>query len=224
MICVPTGNEMATALRAVINRLEPILQSESSTIVHRACSLLKKAGCKKNWGYEIPNSEPMIFKRCTDRNDRSFVPTITCLIQVDESHGKESLPFCSWTIALILRYDEKRRNPRWHFDLADEQQGAPITHLKYGGHCHGDRSLDEAIKEPRWHTPVMDVILLAETVAANFFPNEWQEFRQDLSWCRHVSQSERLCYTHYMEALKETFNVSSTTMLNKVWRDKKSSM
>ncbi|EFG9153109.1 hypothetical protein BL864_005564, partial [Escherichia coli] len=112
---------------------------------------------------------------------------------------------------------------RWHVDLAnsDEQSGSvqsgPLYHLQYGGHHHGHRHLDEKLKEPRWCHPPMDVALMCEVVAANFFADKWALLSQDKTWCKSIKVFERLCYTQYLEKLHASLSKHDTTALGCMW-------
>lgn len=106
-------------------------------------------------------------------------------------------------------------------DLANKPggipQSGPLTHLQFGGHHHGNRAQDHPLKVPRWCHPPMDVALLCEVVAANFYEEEWLGLRDEPNWCQSISLFQRLCYTHYFDSMTKSLSMSSTTALRSMW-------
>jgi hypothetical protein len=63
----------------------------------------------------------------------------------------------------------------------------------------------------------MEVALLCEVVAANFYEEEWLELRDEPNWCQAISLYQRLCYRHYFERMNTCLSISSSTALNSMW-------
>ncbi len=159
-----------------------------------------------------------------DKNDKWVVPAIVS----DGIHIRQSEaalpPFDKLDLALEVSDEADGPVARWHLDLAnrktgkeDEWQPGPLIHLQYGGHIHNARHLDHPLKVPRWCHPPMEVVLLCEVVAANFYERQWLELREDSNWCRSVSVFEQLCYTDYAAKLQSALATSTRTALNSMW-------
>jgi hypothetical protein len=223
---IPDKDEMAKALRDCGELLLKcnILSSDGfSAVVATAERLRGKAAF--SWDYAIPKAEPMTFSSCVDRLGRRFTPKIGVEgINVVRPSNDAVLPFRRWDIALTLEFDDADVHcPRWHFDMANVEQPGPITHLQYGGYRHAGRSdLDTVIKEPRWFTAPLDVILLSEVVAANFFPEIWlQTLREDRRWCSLVHLSQNFCYPPFLSAMVASLGVSGASpILGLSWNDR----
>ncbi|MAN65539.1 MULTISPECIES: hypothetical protein [Hyphomonas] len=176
------------------------------------------------WDYSIPIQNPVSFLPCVDRQGRKFIPKIGVKeISVVTPANSEAIPFKKWDIALTLEFeDESVHCPRWHFDMANLDQPGPITHLQYGGYKHAPHNhLDSSVQQPRWFTPPMDVILLCEVVAANFFQEIWiQSLRQERRWLALIHQSQKICYPHYLAQLSKSIGVSgANVLLDASWND-----
>ncbi len=220
---VPDHKQMASALKAAAGLLSNIhiLSSEGVDSLNAAASRLYQYKDKsKSWSCQTAKAEPVQFEECSDRLDRVFVPKIgvDCIEVRDEA---DALPFAKWDISLLLEYEDATVHcPRWHFDLGNPGQDGPVTHLQYGGYKHKENAgLDVRIREPRWNTAPMDIILLCETVAANFFPKKWNsELRHDSQWAKLVKQSQKLCYPYYFRTLYDSLNSSDgPTHLDSCW-------
>ncbi|MBZ9854987.1 hypothetical protein LB566_14345 [Mesorhizobium sp. CA13] len=200
-----------------------IIQNEGFSSISRVSQKLKGGKDSLRWLVEVDRSEPIIFEEALDSKGNIIVPTITCEgIQVDQRKDVDH-PFSALDIAIEIGDDKKQPVARWHVDLANEDekngqiQSGPLFHLQYGGHQHGFRELDEKLKEPRWCHPPMDVALLCEVVAANFFPEKWAQLIQDQTWCKSIKVFERLCYTQYIEKLTHSLGRNDSTALGCMW-------
>ena len=217
MISVPSAEEMATSLRRCVHKLydNGILQQESLSVIDKVCAQLRSSRGKKVWSYSIGRGTPIRFVKTTDNNNDAIIPSI-CAEQISVDENQNPLPYVKWNIALEIRFQENNRLcARWHFDVANKRQPGPAIHLQYGG-----QKFDSHLDVPRWHTPLMDLVLLSEIVAANFFPERWMSIRDDPNWCKSVHMSQKLCFGPYLERVSSTLNISNKTVLNEIWNDR----
>ena len=217
MMVIPSAREMASSLSGSIHRLydNGILQHESLSVISEVSGKLHEFKDEKAWSYSVGHGKPILFVKALDKNGNAIIPSI-CVecISVDENHTPS--PYVKWNIALEVHFQKKRKPcARWHFDIANEEQSAPLTHLQYGG-----RKFDSHLDVPRWHTPLMDLILLSEIVTANFFPKLWTSVKDDPRWCECVQTSQKLCFGPYLNRVSKILGVSSKTVLNEVWNDR----
>lgn len=173
------------------------------------------------WSLEIDRYNPITFTETEDKNGASIFPQIVCeginVCYQDPSYP----PFIAFDIAIEIFDSNEAPVARWHVDLANENDGemqsGPLTHLQYGGHVANHRDKDHPLKVPRWNHPPMDLILLCEVTAANFYPEKWEELREDPSWCSAISVGQKLCYTAYLKKMVSGLSVSSKTLLHSMW-------
>lgn len=198
-----------------------ILEQEGYGVLMRVSSELKRAKGAISWVIEVDRGQPIRFVKHRDRSGKTITPTIVAKrIRVDQGQ-RTTPPFTSLDLALEI--DDEHGNPfsRWHLDLANAQGGAvqtgPLVHLQYGGHLHNAGHLDHPLKTPRWCHPPMELALLSEVVAANFFEKQWIEMRDDPGWCGAITLFQKLCYQHYAERLVQSLSQSATTTLNTMW-------
>jgi len=210
-------------MNAIATTLERhnIIEPEGYSVLSRLSRELQLGKAATTWSMEVDRGAPILFKRTKDEKSRWVKPRIVAKgIEIEQGEGG-SLPFRALDIALEVDDDSSQPLSRWHLDLANKPggvpQSGPLTHLQFGGHHHGNRAQDHPLKVPRWCHPPMDVALLCEVVAANFYEEEWLELRDQPNWCQSISLFQRLCYTHYFESMTKILSMSSTTALRSMW-------
>lgn len=220
----PTGRELAHRVRGVYTKLleEDIVTSDGYSAVCKACSFLARAGGQCAWYTSVDHEEPIIFSmsRIHSHEGKPVQPRITARELRISNLGKNYV-FASWNIALeVWHSDRDAMSPicRWHMDLANPGQSGPVLHLQYGGNIPSTMFV-APISEPRWIYPHLDLILMGEIVAANFFEDRWKVFREDPTWCGHISFAEKYCLSVYQERLQAGQATSRTTVLNEFWQD-----
>lgn len=198
-----------------------ILEQEGYAVLSRIAGELKRGKDAVSWVTEVDRGDPIRFVKHQDRGGKTISPAIIAKkITVDQKE-RRTPPFT--TLDLALEIDDDQGNPvsRWHLDLANAPAGVaqsgPLVHLQYGGHRHDAGHLDHPLRTPRWCHPPMELALLSEVVAANFFEAQWFEMREDPRWCEAIALFQRLCYRHYAERLTASLSQRSTTMLNTMW-------
>ncbi|MBK3776919.1 hypothetical protein GAY31_22670 [Azospirillum brasilense] len=221
-----TASDMASNLEkaATILLASRLLDNEGYSILAQQVAIMKRHKSSVSWTYSVDPDRPISFAETVDKNGSPVFPTISCDIVVDQTKP-DKLPFKTLDVALLVVGQNKQKICRWHVDLANRLpssqsasttfQDGPLTHLQYGGHIrHGNRHNDHPLKVPRWLFPPLDLILLCEVVASNFFPNVWEDtLQQNPTWNEVVSTSQRLCYAAFINKLHSTLAVSNRSIL-----------
>lgn len=218
-----TAESAGDALSVVAHKLREseILEHEGWSVMSRVSQQLKRQRRAVSWVTEVDRGSPIIFVKHRDRCGKTITPAITAKKITVDQRERKTPPFSALDMALEI--DDEQGNPvsRWHLDLANTSGGAvqsgPLIHLQYGGHHYGEGHLDHPLRTPRWCHPPMELALLCEVVAANFFEAQWIEMREDARWCAAIALFQRLCYRHYVERLTMSLSQSSTTTLNTMW-------
>ncbi|WP_348682369.1 hypothetical protein [Acidovorax soli] len=220
---IPTARDMADAIWGNSQKLleAEILDSKSEPAVRRLRAALLKNGDKTDWEISIARESGFIFNECISDKEIIFRP----IISVDKIATRivegDKHPFSRLDISLDIACIDDKNHARWHFDLAnlkhhDVFQEGPKFHMQFGGHVPGRGNF--WLDRPRWAHAPMDLILLLEVVAANFFYDKWNRYlRRNSSWCENVSQSERFCLSSYVANLQDIVNNSSQTVLSEFW-------
>jgi hypothetical protein len=200
-----------------------IAAPETSAHVNEAATALMRQGNKTAWTYQLDLARPIVFAPAKHPKHGFIHPRIGAHISVKE--GKDARPpFELLKLSLEIINNAGERIQRWHVDRAnmtnEEYQEGPLYHLQIGGHWRGaDRSLDVDLEEPRWCHPPLDVVLLAEVVAANFYPKEWRVLHAKGTWCSLVQESQKLCFTDYLKKVSDLMNVGQSTALAEMWAE-----
>lgn len=218
---IPTAKEMAEAIWGNTQKLLEIgiLDPKSAEAANRLRSKLISKGTSTDWEISVAREAGFIFQQCITDNAVIFQPVISVDRIATQASNLEL--FSCFDISLDITCAEGKNHARWHFDLAnvvDEHrfQDGPKFHMQFGGNVPGRESF--WLNRPRWIHAPMDLILLLEVVAANFFTDKWDShLRQDPSWCENVSQSEKLCLSNYVQNLQRVVNNRSQTVLGEFW-------
>lgn len=218
-----TAASAGAALATIASKLSAagILAQTGFLILQHQALEVRRLGDAVSWTVFADPEEPIEFEWADDKNQDPVEPSIAADVRVDQSVGA-NLPFVTLDLALqVRRPDTKEPVARWHVDLANGQddvmQDGPMFHLQFGGHQRGHRELDHPLKVPRWCHPPLEVGLMCELVATNFFTSQWLELRDDPAWCDAISVLEKLCFPVYLNKLVGCLSQSSTTALNQMW-------
>jgi hypothetical protein len=213
------------ALRVVAGKLSGagILTHSGAAILDREARKVSKLKRSLEWSVTIDPSDPVRFAQASDKNGNAIQPWLSVNMSVNQAL-KGRPPFSALDVALQLDDSENKPVARWHLDLANKKrpgafQPGPLFHLQYGGHHRDYRELDHPLNVPRWCHPPMEITLICEMVAANFFQNRWLELREDTSWCQAIWQYEKLCYADYLNKMATCLDQSASTMLTQMWAD-----
>jgi hypothetical protein len=97
--------------------------------------------------------------------------------------------------------DEGRVMFRCHFDLADPGGPGPEYHLQFGGNPRVNELcwLPEFMKLPRLPYPPMDLVLICQLIAVNFYWDEYIEFRETAEWISALRNSQQYLLKDYYE-------------------------
>ncbi len=214
---------MSEALSTIAAKLlsVDIVTSDGFQVMLEEARRLKRVPGALNWTMEIDRDSAIVFTETFDKNDDIVIPKITCAGITVEQVQHDRPPFTALDIALEVEDSDRNPVSRWHVDWANTQggitQSGPLVHLQYGGHRPGHRATDHPLKVPRWAHPPMDVLLLCEVVAANFYEDQWETLREDQNWCAAIALGQRLCYSAYLRKMLSGMSVRSKTLLHSMW-------
>lgn len=107
---------------------------------------------------------------------------------------------------------------RCHFDLANTGQQGPQHHLQFGGNAR-DYELcwfPNEIDLPRLVCPPMDLVLVCQFIAANFFWKEYNEFRDTPEWMIALSRSQEHLLKNYYKACVDAIS-NHRSLLDTLW-------
>jgi len=218
-----TAGEMAEAIRTVANKLlaVDIISPEGYASLGEEVRRLNRTPKATSWEVEIDRDDAVIFSETLDERGELIIPRISCKGISVEQVQHDCPPFAALDVALEIQDGVRNSLSRWHVDWANSTNGVsqsgPLVHLQYGGHRPGHRDTDHPLKVPRWCHPPMDILLLCELVAANFYEDKWEELREDQNWCKAIATGQKLCYSAYLRKMLEGLSVSSKTLLHSMW-------
>ncbi|SDC93138.1 hypothetical protein SAMN05444678_10723 [Sphingomonas sp. YR710] len=218
------AEDAATALRSIATKLldAKIITDLGYSTLSEEARRIGMARTARTWSLKINRGAEVQFDWCLDKNGNDIRPTIIADLVVDQNHAIFP-PFSSLVIAVELHDLNNHPVARWHVDRANSTgnvQDGPLFHLQYGGHNAENRTFDAVLKEPRWCHPPLDVGLLCEIVAANFFTERWEkDLRYDTAWCDSIQTFQKLCYTTYIKQMQSYLNASHSTALGQMWTD-----
>lgn len=205
-----------------------ILAHEGYRVLQRISREVKAQKKKMDWSVEVDRGQPILFNKVSGLCDEELTPKIIADISVCQTGNAAAIPFTKLDIAFTLSNMKEEPVSRWHIDRANPRpdpanpgsnifQSGPLIHMQYGGHEPGHNNNLSKLSVPRWCYPPIELALLCEIVAANFYEDKWLDFRQQPSWCRSISVFEKLCWRNYFANKASFIETSSVTALNQMW-------
>lgn len=177
----------------------------------------KRKKTPARWMFSIPFERPLVFK-VSDVDGLKLQVDIVCEIEgCGNDINKHNIVLRVWSLDERVSYREmldaielkdvlascgwKRVMLRFHLDLRDPKvrKPEPLYHLQVGGNPRGDENcwLHESIEVPRFHYPLMDVVLLCEFILVNFFHEKSEGLRQKPEWRSLVRKSQDIFQKDY---------------------------
>lgn len=195
----------------------------------------------QSWGYIISPDKPLRFIPSKVVKGQNIWVDLFCEVswkKEEEMPIKQQVCLRIWSDSLndfAYRPDmdsekilDKLTNPnhpfnarvmfRCHFDLASEKQPGPKYHLQFGGNAREYELcwFPEALKLPRLAFPPMDLILVCQLIAANFYWEEYNQFRETPEWMNALRNSQEQLLKNYY---KDCFNAinQERSLLDYLW-------
>jgi len=192
------------------------------------------------WGYRIHPDRPLRFK--SSASIRGLEPQVDlyCTVLWEEegalpvqqeihlrvwSENSDYIYRDEWDAQEVCdsltdpsRQFEGRVMLRCHFDLANPKQQGPKYHLQFGGKAEEYELwwFPKVVDLPRLVYPPMDLILACQLVAANFFWEEYTEFRETPEWMGTLLFSQKHLLQDYYEGCFKTIN-EKRPLLDYLW-------
>ncbi len=197
-----------------------------------------RAEVRETWGYTIYPYAPLRFKP-TKNNGIDFIVDVYCDIQWrnDDLPVSQDIKIRAWSTHRPTIYHDERdspnikaildsagRNPvgrvvsRLHFDKANESQAGPEYHMQFGGKPENDELcwFPESVKIPRLEYKPMELFLVCQLVAANFYPDEYAEIKEKSEWLGTLRWSQQsLLLPYYQKCL--TALQGDISLLDHMW-------
>lgn len=185
------------------------------------------------WGYRIYPEYPLCFKRSTAIRGLSCWLDLYCTVlweQEEELPVQQDITVRLWSDELDYIYREDWDSPnvldgltnarvmvRWHFDLANPGQPGPKYHLQFGGNARSDEWhwFPEMISLPRFAHPPMDLVLVCQLIAANFYHEEYNLLCKAPEWTGIVRKSQQHLLPYYTSCLSVIEHEQS--LLDALW-------
>ena len=218
------------------------LEASKSKFDKRSSQSHDKRLVPEPWGYRISPKQPLCFGPSTAIKGLSCRLDLYCTVlwkQEEELPVKQEITVRLWSDELNYIYREDWDSPdvyskltdervmaRWHFDLANPGQSGPKYHLQFGGNARSDELhwFPEIIKIPRFAYPPMDLILVCQMIAANFYRDDYASVREDSIWKSCVFESQQHLLLDYykrcvteIERKKPSFEHEKKPLLDVLW-------
>ncbi len=178
----------------------------------------------KPWGYVIDDAKPLRF--VTSRvKDLNLQVDVYCKIywQGDAVPIEQDIKVRLWSEHNELIFDPDRDSPavydkltdplrdwpgrvisRFHFDKANKTQQGPLYHLQFGGNPKAYELCwhPTSVNIPRFQYHPMELFLICQLIAANFFWSDYLEIRETSEWRAALALCQKhLLLNHYRDCL-----------------------
>jgi hypothetical protein len=194
------------------------------------------------WGYRIFPETPLRFKPNTVRGLELWVDVFCTVLWVQEgdlpveqnlhlrvwsSNENDCTYRQEWDSDDILDkltgnappIEEGRVMLRYHFDLAEPHQQGPQYHLQLGGNLRENELcwFPESIKLPRLPFPPMDLVLLCELIAANFYWDDYLKFYETPEWQDALRRSQNFLLHRYYQGCFNAVQNEQGLLVQHLW-------
>lgn len=189
-------------------------------LTEESFKLTKLSKGTTKWTTQIPRGRPVEFERFEDKDGQQVKIALSADRIVVDQEFELLPPFERLDISIAMTHVSGDPVCRWHLDRANSGQPGPAFHLQFGGHLPGFRDRELPVDVPRWCHPPMELGLLCEVIAANFFEGLWiKSLRDDPSWCNAIRNLQKLCYSTYLKRLADSLVGDKSTALTTMWND-----
>ncbi len=199
----------------------------------------KKKKVEPPWGFQITPDSPLQFQKCSVKDANVRVDLFCRFEWPSDSTAEASIQNLAvrvWALDKDLCYradwDAERIREklnesigrvmlRFHFDRAGHLQSGPKYHLQIGGVPHGGELwwLPPSLNLPRIAHPPTDLVLACEMIAANFFPQEYQQIQAEATWRKIVRISQMQTLREYHAVCHGVVSVDEPpkSLLDTLW-------
>jgi hypothetical protein len=242
-----TGDSVLTQLNVIDRQFSRLLDPASRHVLADAQAQVRASLAEHRarvrrpnpprWGYEIGFASPLAFVPAEVRRARYQVDVITrAFWQAEDAPPiEQKLAVRVWGLdpSMIFReqWDStqvgekalgvgRRVMMRYHFDVASPGQDGPEFHLQAGGNAADEELcwLPEAISVPRIAHHPMDLVLVCELVAANFFGEAGRRTASDPTIRGAVARSQSEYVMPYLERCRAAVDRGASMLLSQ-WMD-----
>jgi hypothetical protein len=189
---------------------------------------------KTGWGFTITRKAPLIFEQTTIRK-YSFRIDLNCeLYWKNDGPSRRNIAVRLWALnkQMIFREEwdaerirggsiNERVMTRFHFDLADPGQSAPLSHLQIGGIADENEYcwLHTKIEKPRFPHMPMDLVLVCELIGATFYEEQgFRKIRKSGFWKGEIQKSQRTLLKNYFEGCLDAIAKDRSVLTEFLWQ------
>lgn len=212
--------ELASELRGLADVLLNARLLRDTSPLAAAASMCTRNPTHVEWNYEclrlsfvVKDNYLASYRRTIPRNLREIVIELSVIAKglCTELYDNLTDPFISLAVNCKVE-GRKRDGPpffcAWHLDRNEGDNTEvesknfvhPCYHFQFGGNQlpqelgYGRLLL---VEPPRIAHPPLDAILAVDFVLSNYFPNVWQDLRQDDKYPRIIQQAQRRFWLPY---------------------------
>ena len=186
------------------------------------------------WGFDITRQKPLRFEQM-EISKYPFRIDLTCEIRwKDEEPAKRNIAVRLWALSRQMFFREEwdaerikaeslneRVMIRFHFDLANPNQSAPLSHLQIGGVADGTEYcwLHPKIEKPRFPHMPMDLVLACELIGATFYEERgFREIRRSGLWRGEIRKSQNTLLRNYFEGCLDAIANDRSVLTDFLWQ------
>lgn len=188
----------------------------------------------EGWGFSIKQT-PLKFNRTTI-NDYPFRIDLTCELRwkTDDQPIKSNIAVRLWALGkemffrkewdaehLGILLSNQRVMTRFHLDLADPRQSAPLWHLQIGGIAEENEYcwLHPKIDKPRFPFMPMDLVLVCELIGATFYEQEYKKIRKSSFWKGEIQKSQEILLKEYFKRGLDAITDKKSVLTDFLWKE-----
>jgi hypothetical protein len=185
------------------------------------------------WGFNITRNDPLRFEQTTI-SKYSFRVDLTCeFFWVGNEFAKRNIAVRLWALNRQVFFREEwdaeriragalneRVMMRFHFDMAEPDQSAPLSHLQIGGIADANEYcwLHPKIEKPRFaHMPI-DLVLACELIGATFYEQRYRKIRKSGLWKGEIRKSQQAHLQGYFQECLNAIASDRSVLTDCLWQ------
>jgi hypothetical protein len=244
------AEQVGQSLNVIKNDLAALLDRSSSTrVLQNAISQAqgtyalyqKYAGkthltneiTKSGWGFSIPRNDPLRFNQTTISDYLFRIDLTGEFYWTNSKPVKRNIGVRLWALNRQMFFREEwdaeriasgvaneRVMMRFHFDMADSNQSAPLSHLQMGGVADDSEYcwFHPKIEKPRFPHMPMDLILVCELLGMTFYEPEYKKIRKSGLWKGELRKSQNDLLHDYFTGCLQAIAQDKSVLIDYMWQ------
>ncbi len=225
--------DRSSATRVIQNAISQVQNTYDLYHKYEGKTHIKHKITDTGWGFSIAKNDPLMIKQ-TEISDYPFRIDLTGEFSWKSNKpAKRNIGIRLWALDRQMffreewdaerigsRVSNERVMMRFHFDMVNSSQSAPISHLQMGGVSEGTEYcwLHPKIEKPRFPHMPMDLILVCELLGMTFYEADYKKIRKSGLWKGELQKSQDDILKDYFKGCLDAIENKKSVLIDYLWQ------